>query len=141
MTQRRTVYLYPDDMERLKVLKNSYGLGTSAATRAGLALLLAHLQDEDRQLALDTTVGPVRREKEMIKVRIEHENDNRKEFGYGIYVNGYIEDDEFEDAPAGLYASECVPFGQNTPENLKAAERRVRRTAMRRYKKDWMQEN
>ena len=62
MTQRRTVYLYPDDVERLKVLKSWYGLGTSAATRAGLALLLAHLQDEDKQAALDTTVGPVRRE-------------------------------------------------------------------------------
>lgn len=62
MTTRRTVYLYPDDLERLKLLKSSYGLGTSAATRAGLALLLAHLQDKDRQHALDTTVGPIRRE-------------------------------------------------------------------------------
>jgi len=61
MTARRTVYLYPDDLERLKVLKSWYGLGTSAATRAGLALLLAHLQDEDETHALDTTVGPVRR--------------------------------------------------------------------------------
>ena len=66
MTQRRTVYLYPDDMERLKVLKSWYGLGTSAACRAGLALLLAYLREEDRQRALDTTVGPIRREeKEM----------------------------------------------------------------------------
>ena len=66
MTTRRSVYLYPDDLERLKVLKASYGLGTSAACRAGLALLLAHLQNEDRQRALDTTVGPIRRkEKEM----------------------------------------------------------------------------
>ena len=69
MTQRRTVYLYPDDLERLKVLKSWYGLGTSAACRAGLALLLTYLQDEDEEAkrhALDTTVGPVRRkEKEM----------------------------------------------------------------------------
>ena len=66
MTQRRTVYLYPDDLERLELLKARYGLGTSAACRAGVALLLAHLQDEDRQAALDTTVGPIRRkEKEM----------------------------------------------------------------------------
>ena len=63
MTTRRTVYLYPDDLERLKVLKASYGLGTSAACRAGVALLLAHLQDEDRQAALGTTVGDVRRER------------------------------------------------------------------------------
>jgi len=64
MTTRRTVYLYPDDLERLKVLKSWYGLGTSAACRAGLALLLAHLQDEDEEAkrhALDTTVGPIHR--------------------------------------------------------------------------------
>jgi len=68
MTTRRTVYLYPDDLERLNVLKSWYGLGTSAATRAGLALLLAHLQDEDEEAkrhALDTTAGPVRREKKV----------------------------------------------------------------------------
>ena len=60
-TSRRAVYLYPDDLERLGMLKARYGLGTSAATRAGLALLLAHLEDEDRKDALDRTVGPVRR--------------------------------------------------------------------------------
>jgi len=74
MTERRTVYLYPDDLERLRVLRGWYGLGTSAATRAGLALLLAHLQDEDEEAkrhALDTTVGPVRREKEMEQLRVD----------------------------------------------------------------------
>ena len=65
MTTRRSIYLYPDDLERLKVLKARYGLGTSAAARAGIALLLAHLQNEDRQSALDRTVGPIRREDEM----------------------------------------------------------------------------
>ena len=66
-TLKRSVYLYPDDLERLKVLKNWFGLGTSAACRAGLALLLAHLQDADeaeKAHALDVTVGPVRRERE-----------------------------------------------------------------------------
>jgi len=81
MTTRRSIYLYPDDLERLTVLKARYGLGTSAATRAGLALLLAHLQDEDRQHALDTTVGPIRRKgKEMYEkvetIRVEFYEDN-----------------------------------------------------------------
>ena len=62
-TSRTTIYLSPDDHARLEVLKSLYGLGTSAAARAGIALLLAYLQDEDRQAALDVTVGPVRRER------------------------------------------------------------------------------
>jgi len=77
MTTRRSIYLYPDDLERLKVLKRTYGLGTSAACRAGLALLLAHLQDEDEEAkrhALDTTVGDVRREKKMYEM---YEGDDR----------------------------------------------------------------
>ena len=77
----------------------------------------------------------------MSTVTIEHENDNRKEFGYGVYVNGYVVDDEFPDDPPALYASECVPFGRNTAENLKAAERRVRHNALAAYKRDYMQEN
>ena len=79
MTAKRYVYLYPDDLERLKVLKSWYGLGTSAATRAGLALLLAHLQDEDedaKRHALDTTVGDVRREREM-RTHGVYEGDDR----------------------------------------------------------------
>jgi len=77
----------------------------------------------------------------MIKVEIRHENSNGKEFGYGTYVNGYIIDDWFEvdgysDGGQGIYASECVPRGANTEKRIKAAERRVRRTAMRRYKKE-----
>lgn len=70
-------------------------------------------------------------------VTIKHEPDNRREFGYGIYVNGYVTDDDWGEF---LYASECVPFGQNTAANLKAAERRVRRKALAAYKRDYMQE-
>ncbi len=57
----------------------------------------------------------------MIKVDIKHENDNREEFGYGVYVNGYIIDEDWDLVPPALYAGECIPFGQNTPENIKAA--------------------
>ena len=67
-TRRTSIYLYPDDLDRLEVLKVNFGLGTSSACRAGIALLLAHLKDGDRQDALDETVGPIRRkEKEMEK--------------------------------------------------------------------------
>ena len=72
----------------------------------------------------------------MIKVRIEHEKNNREEYGYGIYVNGYVEDDEFPDAPAGLYASECVPFDADD-DRIRKAERRVRNNARYAYKRDW----
>ena len=73
-----------------------------------------------------------------MKVIIRHEGDNRKEYGYGVYVNGYIEDEYFgEDGSMGLWASECVPFGQNSEANLKAAEKRVRRKALRAYRKQY----
>jgi len=73
----------------------------------------------------------------MITITIKHENDNRKEFGYGVYVNAYVTwDDVPFDIPM-LYASECVPFGKNTPTNLKAAERRVRREARRIAKREY----
>lgn len=62
-TKQASIYLYPEDHTRLETLKADYGLGTSAACRAGIALLLAHLKDEDRQDALDVTVGPVREER------------------------------------------------------------------------------
>ena len=71
----------------------------------------------------------------MIKVRIEHENDNRQEFGYGVYVNGYVTDTEYEFAP-GLYASECVPFN-SPPDRIKRAEHRVRQNARRAYQREW----
>jgi len=146
MTARRTVYLYPDDLERLRVLRSWYGLGTSAATRAGLALLLTYLQDEDEEAkrhALDTTVGDVRREKDgVIRVEIKHEERGINEFGYGVYVNGYVFDDYYgEDGDMGLYASECVPFGKNLEERTEKAEKRVRQNARNAYKKDFMQEN
>ncbi len=75
-----------------------------------------------------------------IRVEIKHENDNRQEYGYGIYVNGYVEDDEFIDAPMGLYASECVPFSRNTPKYIKKAEHRVRQNARNAYRREWMQD-
>jgi len=73
----------------------------------------------------------------MIKVRIEHENDNRTEYGYGVYVNGYVTDSQF-DPPfePGLYASECVPFNADD-ERIKRAERRVRQNARRAYLREW----
>ena len=38
-TTRTTIYLLDEDRDRLARLKSNYGLGTSAATRVGLALL------------------------------------------------------------------------------------------------------
>ena len=76
----------------------------------------------------------------MVEVEIRHENGDGKESGYGVYVNGYIRDEMFDPPEVGgIYASECVPFGKNTPETLAAAEKRVRRTAMDRYRRDLMQ--
>lgn len=74
----------------------------------------------------------------MITIEIKHENDNRTEYGYGIYVNAYVTWDDIEDDLGALYASECVPFGKNSPENLAAAEKRVREKARRIAKKEWM---
>ena len=71
----------------------------------------------------------------MIKVKIEHEDNNGKEFGYGVYVNGYIRDDFFDPPDvAGHWASECVPHG-SPPSAIKKAERRVKKNAMRAYKR------
>ena len=61
-----------------------------------------------------------------IKVEIQHEKQNGREFGYGIYVNGYVTD-KFGIGP-WMYASECVPF-KASPEQIKAAEKRVRQNA------------
>jgi hypothetical protein len=74
----------------------------------------------------------------MFTVEIRHENGDGKEFGYGVYVNAYVSFDEFEDDIPLLYASECVPFGQNDEQHLKAAERRVRRNAERKVKREYM---
>ena len=74
----------------------------------------------------------------LIDVRTERHND--REFGYGLYVNGYVTDSDFDsldsglDGEMGLYASECVPFGQASNGAMKAAGKRVRRTALRRYR-------
>ena len=44
---RTTVYLQEQDRERLARLKKRYGLGVSAAVRAGLALLERKLEKEN----------------------------------------------------------------------------------------------
>ena len=45
---RTTVYLTEQDRQRLARLKERYGLGVSAAVRAGLALLERKLEARDR---------------------------------------------------------------------------------------------
>jgi len=45
--KRTTVYLTEQDRERLERLKERYGLGVSAAVRAGLALLERKLEKEN----------------------------------------------------------------------------------------------
>ena len=70
-----------------------------------------------------------------MELRIKHESDNGKEYGYGVYVNAYITDEWDNEM---LYASECVAFGRNTPEAIKKAECRVRQNARRAYKRDYM---
>lgn len=74
----------------------------------------------------------------MIKVTVKRENNNGREFGYGVYVNAYITWDDIPDDIPALYASECIPFGQNTEKNLKAAERRVKRNATRKAKREYV---
>ena len=69
------------------------------------------------------------------------EYDNRSEYGYGLYVNAYVIDTEFEvpgtniDGKCGLYASECVPFNADSAR-ITRAQRRVRQNARRRYLKE-----
>jgi hypothetical protein len=74
----------------------------------------------------------------MITIEVKHENDNGTEFGYGVYVNAYVTWDDITGDIGSLYASECVPFGQNTPEKLDVAEKRVRAKARRIAKREWM---
>lgn len=74
----------------------------------------------------------------MITVTVKREKDNGKEFGYGVYMNAYVEFDDLPDDIPVLYASECVPFGKNTEKALKAAESRVRKAAERRAKKEYV---
>jgi len=74
----------------------------------------------------------------MIKITIRHENQGQNEFGYGVYVNAYVAWDDIPNDKPLLYASECVPHGQATPDRLKAAEKRVRENARYKAKKEWM---
>lgn len=78
------------------------------------------------------------RESQMINVTIKQENGDGKNFGGGVYVNAYIVwQDDAGDNPT-LYASECVPFGQNTDKNIQAAEKRVKAKAIRKAKKEYV---
>lgn len=75
-----------------------------------------------------------------IKTYTVIEKDNRREFGYGLYINAYIVDTSFaemgvDDGQMGLYASECVPFNA-TNKQIAQARRRVRQNARNRYRKE-----
>jgi len=74
----------------------------------------------------------------MIRVRIAIENQNRREYGYGQYVNGYVTDDHIFEFEAGLFASECVPFDASE-DMIKQATRRVRANARRAYLREFPQ--
>ena len=74
----------------------------------------------------------------MITVTIRHENGNGIEFGYGVYVNAYVTWDDIPGDLPTLYASECVPFGQNTPQNIRAAERKAKRNAKRNARREYV---
>lgn len=71
----------------------------------------------------------------MVSVKIQEEADNGKEYGYGVYINGYVYDNSLFDGEntfVGHYASECIPV--HCPDEwLKAAKNRVRSNARRRY--------
>ena len=73
----------------------------------------------------------------MITVTVKHENGNGKESGYGVYVNAYVAWDDLDGDIPLVYASECVPFGENTEAALKKAEARVRRNANRKAKAEY----
>ena len=74
----------------------------------------------------------------MIQIEIKHENDNRSEWGYGLYINGYLLMDDRCNPPfeGGLYASECIPRN-SSDEAIKAAEHRVRQNARNAYKREF----
>lgn len=69
------------------------------------------------------------------QVTVRQENNNGREYGYGVYVNAYVTDKWGNET---RYASECVPFGRNTPENIACAERRVKANARAAFKKEFV---
>lgn len=75
----------------------------------------------------------------MYKIEIRHEDNNGREYGYGIYVNAYVTWDDTGGIPV-RYASECVPRDNINAETLKAAEKRVRAKAHRAAKKEYRDE-
>ena len=74
----------------------------------------------------------------MITITVKHEDNNGKESGYGVYVNAYVTWDDVDGGIPVLYASECVPFGYNTPNSIKSSEKRVRAKAHRIAKKEYV---
>lgn len=71
-----------------------------------------------------------------LTTEIKHERQNNQEFGYGIYINGYVNDGTPE-RNVGIWASECLSRNA-TPEEIKKAERRVRAKALRTYRRDYL---
>ena len=77
-----------------------------------------------------------------MKIKIEHSDRNTKEFGYGIYINGFYRVPEEAITALGLrtpypdtaLASECIPFA-STETEIKQAEKRVRAKALREFNK------
>ena len=86
---RTTVYLTEQDRQRLARLRERYGLGVSAAVRAGLALL-------ERQM--DTALMREAKERDMIRkegqtVIWEWDDENRGTF-YNQTITDIVVDDE-----------------------------------------------
>jgi hypothetical protein len=59
-------------------------------------------------------------------------------YGYGLYVNAFVVDTDFEvpeagiDGEQGIYATECIPFDADK-DRISRARRRVRQNARNRY--------
>ena len=61
-------------------------------------------------------------------------NRTASEYGYGLYINGYVSDDDNPGAAEGIiWAWECLP-SRSTDNEISAASRRVCRNAIRSYK-------
>jgi len=67
-----------------------------------------------------------------LRTIIRHGNRSATEYGYGLYINGYVVHDEEESG--AIWASECVSPSAS-PETIKRVERNVRRRALYHYRK------
>lgn len=101
------------------------------------ALILERLTPDERHEAL-LDAATLKGDRRMITVTVRREDNNGREFGYGVYVNAYVTWDDIPNDSPMLYASECVPFGKNDEKNLKAAEKRVKAKAQRIAKKEYV---